>query len=145
MDRYQEFDKLISDYLPDLEIVKEEAMSRHTSFRVGGPVRRMAFPKSGEQIVLMNQFAEDCELPLLMLGKGSNVLAPDEGLEGLAINTTKNFQKIERSTDTALTVECGASLAAIAKAACKYGLKGMEFAHGIPGSLGGAICMNAGA
>lgn len=145
MDRYAKFDQLIQDYLPDLEMAKEEPMSRHCSFRVGGPVRRMAFPKSGEQIVLLSQFAEDCQLRLLMLGRGSNLLPPDEELDAVVIETSAAFQKIEAGANGVLTVESGAALSRIAETACQLGLMGLEFAHGIPGTLGGAVCMNAGA
>lgn len=145
MDRYAKFDQLIQDYLPDLEMAKEEPMSRHCSFRVGGPARRMAFPKTGEQIVLLNQFAEDCQLRVLVLGRGSNLLPPDEELDALVINTSSAFQKIEIGGDGTLVADSGATLTRIAETACQLGLTGLEFAHGIPGTLGGAVCMNAGA
>ncbi len=146
MDWYTELDKRIADYLPDLETAEEEPMSRHTSFRVGGPARRMAFPKSGEQLVLLLSFAGECGARPLIIGKGTNLLAPDEGLDRLVIDTSAGLNRIESggSPDT-IVAEAGAPLARLADFACKQGLTGLEFAHGIPGTVGGAVCMNAGA
>lgn len=146
MDWYTELDKRIADYLPDLETAEEEPMSRHTSFRVGGPARRMAFPKSGEQLVLLLSFAGECGAKPLVIGKGTNLLAPDEGLDRLVIDTSAGLNRIESggSPDT-IVAEAGAPLARLADFACKQGLTGLEFAHGIPGTVGGAVCMNAGA
>lgn len=145
MDWCKEFDKLTAAYLPDLEIVQNEPMSRHTSFRIGGPAKRMAYPKSGEQIVLLLQFAKDCGVVPLVIGNGTNLLAPDEGLDRLVIDTSTAFHEICIQGENCLSADCGASLARLADTACKQGLTGLEFAHGIPGTLGGAICMNAGA
>lgn len=145
MDWYTEFDKLASDYLPDLEIAKEEPMRKHSSFRVGGPARRMAFPKSGEQIVLLIKLAEDCGTQPLIVGNGTNLLAPDAGLDRLVINTSTAFHQIQVHAGNVLEADSGVSLARLADTACREGLTGLEFAHGIPGTLGGAVCMNAGA
>ena len=145
MDWCKEFDKLTSVYLPDLEIIQDEPMSRHTSFRIGGPAKRMAYPKNGEQVVLLLQFAKDCGVVPLVIGNGTNLLAPDEGLDRLVINTSMAFHEIRIQADGLFDADCGVSLARLADTACKHGRSGLEFAHGIPGTLGGAICMNAGA
>lgn len=146
MDWYTELDKWIADYLPDLETAAEEPMSRHTSFRVGGPARRMAFPGSGEQLVLLLSFAGECGARPLVIGNGTNLLAPDEGLDRLVIDTSAGLNRLGpgESPDT-VVAEAGAPLARVADFACKQGLTGLEFAHGIPGTVGGAVCMNAGA
>lgn len=145
MDWCKEFDKLTAEYLPDLEIVQNEPMSRHTSFRIGGPAKRMAYPKNGEQIVLLLQFAQDCGVEPLVIGNGTNLLAPDQGLDRLVIDTSAAFHEIRVQGGGVLSADCGVPLARLADTACKQGLTGLEFAHGIPGTLGGAICMNAGA
>ena len=83
MDWWITFDQQAADYLPDLRIEKEEPMDRHTSFRIGGPARRMAFPERGEQLVLLLDMAARCGARPLVMGNGTNLLAPDEGLDRL--------------------------------------------------------------
>lgn len=145
MDWYTQLDKRIADYLPDLKIIKDEPMSRHTSFRIGGPAKRMAFPQNGEQLVLLMGFAEECGAKTLVIGNGTNLLAADEGLDRLVIDVSAAMHNIQAGENGAITAEAGVSLARLADFACKQGLTGLEFAHGIPGTLGGAVCMNAGA
>ena len=145
MDWYTELDKWIAAYLPDLKVLCDEPMSRHTSFRIGGPARRMAFPERGEQLVLLMGFAEDCGARPLVIGNGTNLLAPDRGLDRLVVNTSA-MSRVELGPEPyTIQAEAGVSLARLADFACKQGLTGLEFAHGIPGTLGGAVCMNAGA
>ena len=86
MDWWITFDQQAADYLPDLRIEKEEPMDRHTSFRIGGPARRMAFPERGEQLVLLLDMAARCGARPLVMGNGTNLLAPDEGLDRLVID-----------------------------------------------------------
>ena len=145
MDWYTELDKWIADYLPELKVACDEPMSRHTSFRVGGPARRMAFPEKGEQMVLLLEAARDLSANPLVIGNGTNLLAPDEGLDRLVINTAGMCRLEAREASGTLTAEAGVSLARLADFACKQGLTGLEFAHGIPGTVGGGVCMNAGA
>ena len=146
MEWEKQFDKQTAEYLPDLKIVRDEPMSRHTSFHIGGPARRMAFPASGEQMVLLMNFAEACGARPLVIGNGTNLLIPDEGLDRLVIDTSAGMNRLEVAEDSCVIMaEAGVSLARLADFACKNGLTGLEFAHGIPGTLGGAICMNAGA
>ena len=140
-----EFDNWTAEYLPDVRIVREEPMSRHTSFRIGGPARRMAFPERGEQLVLLLDHACRCGARPLVIGNGTNLLAPDGGLDRLVINTT-GLNRVEAGPEAhTILAEAGASLTKTAEFACRRGLTGLEFAHGIPGSVGGAVCMNAGA
>ena len=146
MDWTIEFDKAIEQYLPDLEVLQDEPMSRHTTFRIGGPAKRMAFPSSREQLVLLMSFAKDYGANPLVIGNGSNLLVPDEGLDRLVIDTSAGLSRVEAGgTPGTILAEAGASLARVADFACRQGLAGLEFAHGIPGTVGGAVCMNAGA
>ena len=141
-----QLDKWVAEYLPDLKVAHDEPMSRHTSFRVGGPAKRMAFPASGEQVVLLLDYARACGARPLVIGNGTNLLAPDAGLDRLVIDTSAGLNRLGEGDEPGiLTAEAGVSLARLADFACKQGLTGLEFAHGIPGTVGGAVCMNAGA
>lgn len=145
MDWYQELDKWTEAYLPDLEVRAEEPMARHTSFRIGGPARRMACPVSAEQLVLLYEFARECGARPLMIGNGTNLLVPDEGLDRLVIDTT-GLGTLETGPEPeTIMAGCGVSLARLASFACQQGWTGLEFAHGIPGTVGGGLTMNAGA
>lgn len=143
---FERFDLRAAEELPELEYVKDEPMSRHTSFRIGGPARRMAYPKTGEELSHVLHLAKECGAEVFLLGNGTNLLVADEGLDRLVVDTTKYLQKIELLDDgVTIRAQAGANLAAIAVFAWKNSLMGLEFAHGIPGSLGGAVVMNAGA
>ncbi len=145
MDWAAQLDKRITDYLPDLRVLKEEPMARHTSFRVGGPAKRMAFPETGEQLVLLLSMARECGARPLVIGNGTNLLAPDGGLDRLVIETS-GLCRLELGEEPgSIAAGCGVPLARLADFACKQGLTGLEFAHGIPGTVGGGVCMNAGA
>ena len=145
MDWVTELDRWAADYLPDVKITAEEPMARHTSFRTGGPARRMAFPENGEQLVLLTSFARECGARPIVIGNGTNLLAPDNGLDRLVI-AASGLRRVETGPepDTVLA-EAGVTLAQAAEFACKRSLTGLEFAHGIPGTAGGAVYMNAGA
>jgi len=145
MDWYTQLDKRIAEELPDLKVVCDEPMSRHTSFRIGGPARRLAYPVSGAQLAALLDLALDCGANPLVIGKGTNLLIADEGLDRLVIDTSA-MDRMEFGTEPmVLSADAGVSLARLADFACKQGLTGLEFAHGIPGTVGGAVCMNAGA
>ena len=145
MDWVTRLDKQMEDYLPDVEVRKEEPMAKHTSFRVGGPAKRMAFPETGEQMVLLLSMARECGARPLVLGNGTNLLVPDGGLDRLVI-AASGLGGLEAGEEPgSLVAESGVPLAKLADFACKQGLTGLEFAHGIPGTVGGGICMNAGA
>ena len=137
-------DEKVTAYLPDLKYVHDEPLARHTSFRIGGPATRMAFPTSGEQIVLLTGFAQECGVTPFLLGNGTNLLVADEGLDTLVIQTGEGLNRIALDGGI-ITADAGVSLATLAVFAWKNGLKGLAFAHGIPGTLGGGIVMNAGA
>jgi len=145
MDWWIAFDRSISEYMPDLKVVCDESMSRHTSFRIGGPAKRMAFPNNAEQLVLLMNFAAECGARPLVIGNGTNLLVPDEGLDRLVIDTSAAMARLKKGEGDTLIAEAGVPLARLADFACREGLTGLEFAHGIPGTVGGAVCMNAGA
>ena len=145
MDWTIQFDKAVEQYLPDLEMVRDEPMSRHTTFRIGGPAKRMAYPASREQMVLLISFARECGTEPLVIGNGSNLLVPDEGLNRLVIDTSAHLNRVEQGAENTIVADAGATLARTADLACKLRLTGLEFAHGIPGTVGGGVCMNAGA
>ena len=141
---YEKLDEKLRDYLPDLPVSAEEPLSKYTSFRIGGPARRMAFPRNAEQLVLLLNFACEYGARPYVLGNGTNVLFPDEGVDRLIINT-RDMADIQLLEGSRVRAGTGASLARTAVFACQQGLTGLEFAHGIPGSVGGGVCMNAGA
>ena len=143
---YEALDQKLREYLPDLRVLSEEPMSRHTSFRIGGPAKRMAFPASREELILLMHFAEACGARPLVIGNGTNLLAPDEGLDRLVVNTSDSLTRIGPGAEAGtIMAAAGATLARTADFACRQGLAGLEFAHGIPGTVGGGVCMNAGA
>ena len=118
-------------------------LSAHSTFRIGGPARLALFPKTREQLLLSLSLIDRAELPLWVIGNGSNLLFPDEGLDG-AVLFTGGWREITVEGDT-LRASAGASLSALAKRAQEESLASLAFAHGIPGTLGGAVLMNAGA
>ena len=145
MDWDKKLDQEVAAKLPDLKVMRDEPMSHHTSFRIGGPARRMAYPERAEQFVALLDLAYACGANPFVIGKGTNLLIADEGLDRLVINTAA-MAGIKSGQETGvLAAEAGAPLVRLADFACKLGLTGLEFAHGIPGSVGGAVCMNAGA
>ena len=140
-----ELDRKITEHLPQLRYAADEPMSRHTSFRIGGPAKRMAFPETAEQVTELIALARQCGTEPLVLGNGTNLLAADKGLDRLVINMSEGMTGIGDGADGDIIAQCGATLARVAEFARRRGLAGFEFAHGIPGTLGGAVCMNAGA
>lgn len=130
---------------PQLELREQEALSRHTSFRIGGPVSLMALPKTKHEAQVAIRAAAELEIDPFFLGKGSNLLVADEGIDRFAIKYISSLESMEREGEREIRAGAGLSLAQIAAFAMEERLSGMEFAHGIPGSLGGAVVMNAGA
>ena len=141
----EKLDRVLAEQLPQLKILREEPMSRHTSFRIGGPAARMALPDSEQQLVQLMELAGDCGARPLVIGRGTNLLVADEGLDRLVIDTSAAMTDIKETGYGVLRAAAGASLAQLAVFARDRGLTGLEFAHGIPGTVGGAMCMNAGA
>lgn len=130
---------------PGLELLEEEPMSRHTSFHIGGPVSLMARVKNEAEFAAALKAASGLNIIPFVLGNGTNVLAGDGKLDRFVILTTGGLDTLERQGDTDILCGAGVSLAKLATFAMEQGLTGLEFAHGIPGSLGGGMTMNAGA
>ena len=126
-----------------MEVRINEPMKAHTSFKVGGPADWFVMPETKEELSAVLDICRRADLPWYMLGNGSNLLISDSGLRGVVIST-KKFDRLE-SCDTTLRVGSGVLLSRAAAAALKAGLTGLEFAAGIPGTVGGAVVMNAGA
>ena len=123
-------------------------MSRWQSIRrsaSGGPAKRMAFPKTREQLVVLMGFLQDAGVKPLLIGNGTNLLVADKGLDTVVIDTSAELSHIELTDEGEIAADAGVSLAKLALFAWKNGLTGLEFAHGIPGTLGGGVVMNAGA
>ena len=131
--------------LPEIELRFEELMASHTSFRIGGPVEVMAFPKSCEELSKVLKVSALMDLNPAILGAGTNILAPDEGIRGLVICLKDCMDGMEQVDDTRIRVMAGVTMTRSAMFAANLGLSGMEFAHGIPGTIGGGVYMNAGA
>ncbi len=128
---------------PELELREHEPMSRHTTFRIGGPARLMALPRDRKEAAASVRAAAELGIRPFFLGNGSNLLVADRGYEGFIVKLTGLDQT--RVVNRRLRAESGISLARLAMAAWGCGLTGLEFAHGIPGTLGGGVAMNAGA
>jgi len=139
------FQQKITELLPHIELDLEESLAKHTSFRIGGPAEVMAFPKTKAELseILKTSALLDCK-PVI-LGAGTNILAPDAGVRGLVICLRNLQETMERIDDSHIRVSAGVSMARCATFAANLGLSGLEFAHGIPGSVGGGVYMNAGA
>ena len=139
------FQREITAFLPEIELRFAEPMSRHTSFRIGGPAEVMAFPKTGEELakVLKTSALLDCKCAIL--GAGTNVLAPDAGIPGLTVCLKDCLDGMEQLDETRIRVMAGVTMSRAAVFAANLGLSGLEFAHGIPGTVGGGVYMNAGA
>ena len=130
--------------LPELPLKLNESMSGHTTFRIGGQADIWCRPENTDQLIRVVRFAEEKGYPCLVIGNGSNLLVRDGGIRGIVIETTA-LDKIALLPGCVIEAECGVSLTKLAVFAMENGLTGMEFAFGIPGTVGGAVYMNAGA
>lgn len=145
MTELTEFQKKIAALLDGLELRMNEPMAKHTSFRVGGGAEVMAFPKNVRELAELLKVSALLDCKCAILGAGTNVLAPDEGLSGLVICLKDCLDGMERLSDNRIRVMAGVTMSRAAVFAANLGLSGLEFAHGIPGSVGGGVYMNAGA
>lgn len=128
---------------PDIQILKDEPLSKYTNTKTGGPADWLAFPKDVAEVQKLVQFADANVMPLTVIGNASNLIVRDGGIEGLTmILTQMNGIQVEGNR---VIAQAGASYIETTKAARDHSLTGLEFAAGIPGSVGGAIFMNAGA
>ena len=142
---FTEFTDMISNIMPNLELKREVPMSKLTSFRIGGPVDCAAFPKTEEELSRLLKLCAEAGVKPVILGAGTNVLAPDSGLRNLAIVLKDALEGMERISDTVIRVMAGVTMSRAAVFAAGLNLGGLEFAHGIPGTVGGGVYMNAGA
>ena len=128
----------------NIELLENENMSRHTSFKIGGAADIYLCPQSADELKTVLSVARAENIPLTIIGNGSNLLVSDDGIKGAVISTIK-CNKIKMLDENTIYADAGASLTAVCLAAKDAGLTGLEFAYGIPGSIGGALFMNAGA
>ena len=136
--------KALSGFARPSQILCDEPMARHTTFRVGGPADVFFMPESDAQVIKALAAARDAGVNAYIIGNGSNLIVRDGGIRGLVIALGDGMAKITREGDT-IEAQAGASLAKVAAFAQGEGLSGLEFASGIPGTLGGGCAMNAGA
>ena len=140
-----EFQMKISDLLPDIKLTFDTPLAKHTSFHIGGNAEVIAFPANAEQLrkILKVSSLLDCNVHIL--GAGTNVLAPDAGVSGLVICLKDALDGMEKLGGNVIRVMAGVTMTRAAVFAANHGLSGLEFAHGIPGTVGGGVYMNAGA
>ena len=129
---------------PGVAVQRHVGMDKYTTLRVGGPADAMAEPENEADLCALLSAAEETGTPVLLMGNGSNLLVRDGGIRGLVIRLGKNFSAIEDRPD-GLYAQAGALLSALSRAALDRSLTGLEFAQGIPGTVGGGVYMNAGA
>lgn len=141
----QELIPLLRRELPHLELLENEPMSRHCSFRIGGPAAAMAVPRSVDELSRLLALLKQAERPPLVIGNGTNLLVTDSPLDRVVIRLGENLSHMELESEDEIYSLAGVTLARLAAFCAENSLTGMEFAHGIPGTLGGAVCMNAGA
>lgn len=139
------FQEEIRHFLPEIELRFAEPMKCHTSLRIGGPAEVMAFPKTSQELALILKVSKELDIPYAILGAGTNILAPDEGCKGLVICLKDCLSGMELLPESQIRVMAGVTMARAAVFAANNGLSGLEFAHGIPGTVGGGVYMNAGA
>ena len=131
--------------LEKIPVLWDEPMKNHTSFKIGGPAAALCAPKDRRQLRELVGFVQREGVDSWYIGSGSNLLVSDEGLNGIAILLDSGFDGEIELDGTVLLAPAGKKLSAVCAAACAAGLTGLEFAYGIPGSVGGAVYMNAGA
>lgn len=139
-----DFSEKLITLLGEENLCTDEPLSAHTSFQVGGPADYWVSPENAEQLAGVMALCREESTPWYVFGRGSNVLVSDEGFRGVAISLKKGFSSC-RAEGNLVYAGAGAGLGAVAAAALQHGLSGFEFAAGIPGSMGGAMVMNAGA
>ena len=125
-------------------VLFDEPMSKHTSYGIGGPARAYVTPKNKEDLVSILKFSKDNNIPSYFIGSGSNLLVSDDGIDGIVITLGKSFNKLEINKNNVFA-ETGVMLGKMVKECTKRNLSGLESLIGVPGTLGGALIMNAGA
>ncbi|MGY0373269.1 UDP-N-acetylmuramate dehydrogenase [Clostridium sp. JNZ J1-5] len=140
---YGELNNRLKNVLDEQDVMNDVSMKEHTSFKVGGPADLFVTPRTYEKVKEIIDICRENNVSYFILGNGSNLLVKDGGIRGVVINMSKlNEVKVEADR---VIAQSGALLSSASVAALQGSLKGMEFAHGIPGSVGGAVTMNAGA
>lgn len=139
-----EFYNQLIQIIDEKRVLCDEPMSKHTTFRVGGPADYFVMPQSTEEVQKVIALCKEMEMPYYVLGNGSNLLVSDAGYRGVIVQIYKEMNRIQVE-GTTVKVQAGALLSKIGSAALEAGLTGFEFASGIPGTVGGAVVMNAGA
>lgn len=137
------FSERVRSEFPDLTMREHVDMRDYTTFRIGGRADLMVLPRSVGELACVWKYAHETEQPVYLFGNGSNSLVSDAGLRGVVIHLS-GLSEVTTDGDT-VKAQCGAKLAKMATIACNAELKGLAFAHGIPGTVGGAVYMNAGA
>lgn len=145
MTELTDFQRQLSSLLPEIEIHFQEPMAKHTSFRIGGAAEAMAFPRTKTELAEILKLSKLLDRKPAILGAGTNVLAPDAGIPGLVICLKDCLDGMERLEGTSIRLMAGVTMSRGAVFAAGQNLGGLEFAHGIPGSVGGGVYMNAGA
>ena len=145
MSKITEFIEYFGENHPDLELRTNQPMSKFTSFRIGGDAELLALPKNEEELAALLKMSRMMDIPWAILGAGTNVLAPDAGIKGLVICLKDALNGMEQIGETEIRVMAGVTMSRAAVFAANLGLGGLEFAHGIPGTVGGGVYMNAGA
>ena len=130
--------------LGEAKVLVKEPMASHTTFRIGGPADYFVLPETVEELAAILKLCKEEKVPYFILGNGSNLLVGDKGFRGVVVQLYKNFDGMTIE-GTTVTAKAGAMLVRVAKESGKAGLTGLEFASGIPGTIGGAMVMNAGA
>ncbi|NBJ67626.1 UDP-N-acetylmuramate dehydrogenase [Adlercreutzia caecimuris] len=141
----QDFERELRAIVGAERVLADEPLAAHTTFRIGGPAQWLVLPRSESEVAAVVNACEGAGVPWRVLGLGSNVLAPDEGLPGVTVKLAENFSAVEVLPGGLVRAQAGATNEAVAEAALAAGLAGYEFASGIPGTVGGAAIMNAGA
>ncbi|WZL72112.1 UDP-N-acetylmuramate dehydrogenase [Clostridiaceae bacterium 35-E11] len=137
------YEKLIEKISPE-RIMQDEPMCKHTSFKIGGPVDIMVLPHSVEEVQHVVRLCREMKIDYDIMGNGSNLLVADKGIQGVIIKIGDNFKRVDIEGEK-VTAQAGILLSTLANLIVKESLQGFEFASGIPGTLGGALAMNAGA
>lgn len=141
-----EVTKRLQAILEPEDLLFDEPMKAYTTFRVGGPAKWMAMPEDEQQLRVIFGICKEMNIPYFVLGRGSNLLVSDSGFDGVIVNLRKHFTEIEVDKNKKqIIAQAGASLPAVSQAALAASLTGLEFASGIPGTMGGGLFMNAGA
>ena len=144
MKELTDFQRKVAEFCPNIRLQNNEPMAKHTTFRIGGPAQYMVMPQTVEELGQVLVLCKAEQVPFYIVGHGSNLLVSDKGMTGVVIVLDQNFSQLSIQ-GTTVKAMAGAMLGRIGLEARDAGLTGFEFAAGIPGTLGGAIMMNAGA